>query len=227
MNMIELAIFHGSISIIEKPEYGKGKPYNDYGRGFYCTESMDLAKEWAVGEQTNGYANKYILNLQGLKVLDLSKKDLTTLHWITLLLQNRVFNLKNDIAKLGKEYLTKNFTLPVQNYDVIKGYRADDSYFAYAESFLNNTISVQRLSEALRYGNLGEQIVLMSKQAFEQIRFVGYEIADYETYYPLRRDRNERARMEFLSNRRGRPTPNDLYLNDIIRGVPLNDSRLQ
>lgn len=227
MNMIELAIYHGSVNIIEKPEYGKGKPYNDYGRGFYCTESLDLAKEWAVGEQTNGYANKYILNLQELKVLDLSKKDFTTLHWITLLLQNRVFNLKNDIAKLGKDYLTKNFALPVQNYDVIKGYRADDSYFAYAESFLNNTISVQRLSEALRYGNLGEQIVLMSKQAFEQIRFVGYEIADYETYYPLRRDRNERARMEFLSNRRGRPMPNDLYLNDIIRGVPLDDPRLQ
>lgn len=227
MNSVELTIFHGSVSIIEKPEYGKGKPYNDYGRGFYCTESLDLAKEWAVGEQTNGYANKYFLDLQGLKVLDLSQKGFTTLHWITLLLQNRVFNLKNDISKLGKEYLIKNFALPTNDYDVIKGYRADDSYFAYAESFLNNTISVQRLSEALRLGNLGEQIVLMSPKAFEQIRFIGYEIADYATYYPLRQERNERARMEFLSNRRGQPTPDDLYLNDIIRGVSADDPRIQ
>ena len=31
-------IYHGSDHIIEKPQYGYGKPYNDYGVGFYCTE---------------------------------------------------------------------------------------------------------------------------------------------------------------------------------------------
>ncbi len=226
-NSKELVIYHGSVSIIEKPIFGKGKPYNDYGLGLYCTESLDLAKEWAVDESHNGYANKYALDLNDLQVLDLSQNEFTTLHWITVLLQNRVFTLKNDIAKLGKKYLLEHFSLPTKDYDIIKGYRADDSYFAYAESFLNNTISVQRLSEALRFGNLGEQIVLMSKKAFEHLRFLGYEVADTGTYYPFRKDRNERARMEFLSNRRGAPTPDDLYLNDIIRGVPIDDPRLQ
>lgn len=220
-------IYHGSVSIIEHPEFGKGKPYNDYGLGFYCTEDIDLAKEWAVSEDADGYANKYRLDMSDLKLLDLSANGFTTLHWITILLQNRVFNLKNDISKLGKEYLIKHFSLPTKEYDVIKGYRADDSYFAYAESFLNNVISVRRLSEALKLGNLGEQIVLMSRKAFESIQFLGYEIADSATYYPLRKDRNERARLEFLSNRRGSPTPDDLYLNDIIRGVSPNDPRLQ
>lgn len=220
-------IYHGSVSIIEQPIFGKGKPYNDYGSGFYCTEDVELAKEWAVGENSDGYANKYALDMSELKLLDLSAKGFTTLHWITLLLQNRVFNLKNDIGKLGKEYLLQHFTLPVNDYDVIKGYRADDSYFAYAESFLNNTISVRRLSEALRLGNLGEQIVLMSQKAFGSIKFLGYEIADSKTYYPLRKERNDRARLEFLSNRRGTPTPDDLYLNDIIRGISANDTRLQ
>lgn len=227
MSTKELIIYHGSVLIIEKPEYGKGKPYNDYGLGFYCTESLDLAKEWAVSENNNGYANKYSLDLEGLNLLNLSDKGFTTLHWITLLLQNRVFNLKSDIAKLGKQYLLEHFSLPVKGYDIIKGYRADDSYFAYAESFLNNTISVQRLSEALRLGNLGEQIVLTSLAAFQHIRFLGYEVADSDTYYPLRKERNERARMEFLSNRRGKPTLDDLYLNDIIRGVSADDPRLQ
>lgn len=227
MSTKELIIYHGSVLIIEKPEYGKGKPYNDYGLGFYCTESLDIAKEWAVSENNNGYANKYVLDLQGLKLLNLSDVGFTTLHWITLLLQNRVFNLKSDIAKLGKQYLLEHFSVPVKGYDIIKGYRADDSYFAYAESFLNNTISVQRLSEALRLGNLGKQIVLTSPAAFQHIKFLGYEVADFETYYPLRKERNERARLEFLSNRCGKPTPNDLYLNDIIRGVSADDPRLQ
>ena len=225
--MSNLIIYHGSVSVIERPEYGKGKPYNDYGLGFYCTESLDLAKEWAVGENRDGYANKYSLDMEGLNLLDLSQKGFTVLHWITLLLQNRIFTLKSDIAKIGKEYLISHFALPVKDYDVIKGYRADDSYFAYAESFLNNTISVQRLSEALRLGNLGEQIVLMSKKAFSHIRFLGYEVSDSSIYYPLRKERNDKARLEFLLNRRGKPSADDLYLNDIIRGVNADDTRIQ
>ena len=226
MNNNQMEIYHGSISIIDNPVFGKGKAHNDYGLGFYCTESLDLAKEWAVTEDTDGYANKYILDTKDLKILDLSK-DATVLNWITVLLQNRVFNLKNDISKVGKKYLIEHFDMPIKNYDVIKGYRADDSYFAYAESFLNNTISVQRLAEALRLGNLGEQIVLKSKKAFEHIRFLGYEIADSSIYYPLRQERNMNARKEFLSNRRGIPSVDDLYLNDIIRGVPADDPRIQ
>lgn len=226
--MAEMILYHGSVSIIEQPVFGKGKRHNDYGLGFYCTQSLDLAKEWAVEENRDGYANKYSLDLQGLTILDLSQKGFTTLHWITLLLQNRVFTLKNDIIKAGKKYLIEHFSLPVKEYDIIKGYRADDSYFAYAESFLNNTISVQRLSEALKLGNLGEQVVLMSEKAFEKLKFSGYEIADAATYYPLRKARNEQARMEFLSNRRGILSPDDLYLNDIIRGgVEPDDPRLQ
>ncbi len=225
--MENLIIYHGSVSVIERPEYGKGKPYNDYGIGFYCTQSLDLAKEWAVDKDRDGYANKYALDMSDLKLLDLSDKGFTVLHWITLLLQNRIFTLKSDIAKVGKEYLIANFALPTADYDVIKGYRADDSYFAYAESFLNNTISVQRLSETLRLGGLGEQIVLTSQKAFDNLRFLGYDLADAATYYPLRKERNDKARLEFLSNRRGNPTPDDLYLNDIIRGVKADDPRIQ
>ena len=226
--MAEMILYHGSVSIIEQPVFGKGKRYNDYGLGFYCTQSLDLAKEWAVEENRDGYANQYSLDLQGLTILDLSQKGFTTLHWITLLLQNRVFTLKNDIIKAGKKYLIEHFSLPVKEYDIIKGYRADDSYFAYAESFLNNTISVQRLSEALKLGNLGEQVVLMSEKAFGKLKFSGYEIAVAATYYPLRKARNEQARMEFLSNRRGILSPDDLYLNDIIRGgIEPDDPRLQ
>lgn len=73
--------------------------------------------------------------MEGFNLLNLSGKNFTTLHWITLLLQNRSFSLKNDVAIAGKEYLIKIFSLPIEEYDAIKGYRADDSYFAYAESF--------------------------------------------------------------------------------------------
>lgn len=221
-------IYHGSVDVIEKPKYGHGNIRNDYGLGFYCTEDIELAKEWAVAENRDGYANKYELDTNGLTCLDLTDPQYNILHWITILLENRSFTLKNDITKAGKKYLIENFSIPYKEYDLIKGYRADDSYFAYAESFLNNTISCQRLAEALRLGNLGEQIVIISKKAFEQVKFLGYEIASTDIYYPLRKQRNEKARMEFLSDKRGAFDPNALYLNEILRGgIKPNDPRIR
>ena len=182
-----LIIYHGSNEIIKKPKFGYGNPKNDYGLGFYCTEDINLAKEWSVTDIKDGYANKYELNMEGLKCLDLSESKYNILHWITILLQNRIFTLKNDITKVGRQYLIENFSINYEDYDIIKGYRADDSYFSYAESFLNNSISCQRLSEALKLGNLGEQIVIKSQKAFDRLKFLGYEIASSKEYYPLRK----------------------------------------
>lgn len=221
----ELIIYHGSVSIIEKPQYGFGKPYNDYGLGFYCTESLELAKEWAVDKTHDGYANKYCLDTSGLKILNLSKVG-NVLHWITILLKNRTFNMKNDIAKAGKDYLIKHFSLPIEEYDVIIGYRADDSYFAYADAFINNTISIRSLKEALRLGNLGEQVVLISKKAFSQLTYLGNEKAESITYYPSREMRNSVAREGYIKCRTASFKQDDLFLNDIMKGVDENDPRL-
>ena len=57
-----LKLYHGSEKIIENPIYGKGKLNNDYGRGFYCTEDIELAKEWACAKGNNGYVNCYKVN---------------------------------------------------------------------------------------------------------------------------------------------------------------------
>lgn len=221
----ELIIYHGSVSIIEKPQYGLGKPYNDYGLGFYCTKSLDLAKEWAVTKDLDGYANKYSLNISDLKVLDLSKTG-NVLNWIALLLKNRFFSVKNDIARSGKEYLIKHFSLPVEQYDVVKGYRADDCYFAYAEGFLNNTIPVRMLKEALRLGNLGEQIVLISEKAFSQLIFLGVEETKADIYYPLREKRNNKARSDFYESKTADIQEDDIFLSDILKGIENNDPRL-
>lgn len=223
-----LTIYHGSRFIVETPLYGVGNPRNDYGLGFYCTQSLDLAKEWAVTDSQDGYANGYELDMGGLSCLDLSSPGFNILNWIAILLENRVFTLRNDVTKAGRQYFLDNFALPYGEYDIIKGYRADDSYFAYAEAFLNNAISCQRLSEAMRLGNLGEQIVLKSEAAFERISYLGCEVAPSSIFLPMRMKRNEEARLAFLSNKAGAFSPDALYLADIIRfGVDADDPRLR
>ena len=86
---MEKTIYHGSDHIIEKPKFGYGKPYNDYGIGFYCTQNPNMAKEWGVGIDHNGYANRYEIECDGLTILDLNAPGYTMLQWLTILLENR------------------------------------------------------------------------------------------------------------------------------------------
>ena len=226
MEKKELLLYHGSNNVVKKPCLDKGKKNNDYGQGFYCTEDIELAKEWAIDKNRDGYVNKYLLDVSELKILNLSNKA-NVLNWITILLKNRVFELKSDISNIGKKYLIENFSLSLDDYDVVIGYRADDSYFSFAESFLNNTISVERLKEALKLGDLGEQIVLISEKAFNSIKFIGYEVALSSIYFPLRENRNHKARSQFLHNKKGINIENSLYLSDIMKGDFRNDPRIQ
>ena len=67
---VKKILYHGSEVIVEKPEYGKGARTNDYGRGFYCTEELELAKEWACAKGRNGYANRYEMELEKMKIIN-------------------------------------------------------------------------------------------------------------------------------------------------------------
>lgn len=216
-----VTIFHGSEQIVETPTFGLGKENNDFGLGFYCTQSEDLAKEWAVSSLRNGFANRYTLDLEYLKVLNLNSPDYTILNWIAVLVEHRLFSLKTPIAQRAKRYLIDNFGVNVNAFDVIRGYRADDSYFDYAESFLNNGISVDQLARAMKLGKLGEQIVIKSKYAFSNIHFDGFEIAETEIYYVLRKARDDEANQLYLNML----TEDDdgLYIRDIMRGGIKND----
>ena len=213
-----MIIYHGSKDIIEKPEFGKGNRKNDYGLGFYCTENVELAKEWACSNnETNGYANQYEIDLSSYKVLDLREEQYSILNWMALLLKFRTFDVNNLISVQAKEYILENFYVDVEEYDVIIGYRADDSYFSFAKDFINNTISVEQLAEAMRLGELGIQIVLKSKKAFDTVKYISYELAESKEYYVKRVSRDKKARETYLSGHRQNLVTDGLFVMDIIR----------
>lgn len=146
--MDKIIIYHGSSEIVKQPVYGKGKPYNDYGIGFYCTEHLELAKEWACTKNIDGFVNEYELDLTHLKVLHLSEYSI--LHWLALLMVNRRFRISTPVMRRGFQWLKDNFLIDITGYDVIIGYRADDSYFSFARAFINNEISLTQLSYAMK-----------------------------------------------------------------------------
>ncbi len=218
-----ITLYHGSKEIVEVPEFGKGKEHNDFGLGFYCTESIELAKEWGVSSTKNGFSNQYTFDTEYLKVLHLNSPEYTILNWIAVLVQHRVFAIKTPIARRAKRYLIDNFNVNVNAYDVITGYRADDSYFDYAESFLNNALSVEQLARAMKLGKLGEQVVIKSKYAFTKLKFEGFEVAEKEKYYTLRKARDDEANATYLEMVDSEE--DGLYIQDIIRGGIKNDDK--
>lgn len=226
--MSKLTVYHGSSVIIEKPQFGVGNPNNDYGLGFYCTETLDLAKEWACSAETDGYANKYVLDMSGLSVLSLTGGEYHILNWLAVLLENRKFRLGGDVARQARAYIFENFGIDYKKYDVIKGYRADDSYFSFASAFLNNTISLSRLERAMVLGKLGEQVVAVSQKAFDAISFEEAIAVPREIYYPKKLARDTDAREDFQKEKSRGSILTETYILDIIRqGWKNDDERLQ
>lgn len=220
-----ITIYHGSEKVIEKPIFGGGRKNNDFGYGFYCTESEELAKEWAVSSLRNGFSNCYSLNIEYLNILNLNSPEYTILNWIAVLVEHRLFAIKTPVARRAKEYLIENFGINVNAYDVITGYRADDSYFDYAESFLNNGISVQQLARAMKLGKLGEQIVVKSQYAFRNLQYQGFDIAEKDQYYVLRKARDDEANQLYLDMLE--EEGDGLYIQDIMRGgIKSDDPRI-
>ena len=216
-----ITIYHGSKQIVETPTFGEGRRNNDFGLGFYCTESNDLAKEWAVSALQDGFSNRYTLDTEFLNVLHLNSPDYSILNWMAVLVEHRLFTIKTPVARRAKQYLIDHFGINVNAYDLITGYRADDSYFDYAEAFLNNGITVEQLSRAMQLGKLGEQIVLKSKFAFSKIKFEGFETAEKDVYFALRKARDDDANKTYLALLE--ESSDGLYIQDIIRGGITND----
>ena len=225
MNKI-ICVYHGSSQIIQQPVIGKGNPNNDYGLGFYCTESVELAKEWACSAEADGFANRYAFDLNGLSILSLTGGNYHILNWLYVLLNNRKFRIGGAVARQAKQYIDEHFAVEYKQYDVIKGYRADDSYFSFASAFLNNTISLQQLEKAMLLGKLGEQIVAMSGKAFARFTFEEAIPAPCDMYYPKKLARDSKAREDFAKEKDRETVLSEKYVLDIIREEWGNEDEL-
>ena len=104
-----MRIYHGAKQIFREPRFGIGRSYNDFGLGFYCTESEEHAGEWAVSAADNGFISVYALNDSGLRIIDLASSQYTILHWLSLLMNYRVFDSSSMTFHEAKEYIARNF----------------------------------------------------------------------------------------------------------------------
>ena len=166
--MKKIILYHGTPDEVVNPVYGGGQDKHDYGRGFYLTEDIELAKEWAVcrPSQQNGWVHKYELDCTDLKIFDFQKKNV--LSWLAELMKHRDAADTKRYRMLAAKFIEK-YGIDVSSYDVIKGWRADASYFYIAKEFVRDNIDVEILEELLSLGGLGIQYCLKSELAFSKL----------------------------------------------------------
>ena len=191
----KVILYHGSDKILQVPEFGKGEINNDYGQGFYCSRNKGLAGEWAVlWTGKDGYINEYSFDYTGLKVLYLNQ--LPVENWIAVLLRNRKIYSLDDFTLRINVFLQK-YLIDISDYDVVEGWRADDAFFLYINNFVTNTLSLENLEIALKFGDLGNQVFLKSKKAFDVIKFTAHYPAPAAKFLKSAKDRDLAAKQKY------------------------------
>lgn len=199
--MSKIILYHGTPDEVVVPTFGCGEDRHDYGKGFYLTENSELAKEWAVcrPNDKNGWVHKYELNTEGLKILDFQKENV--LSWLAELMKHRDAADSKRYKMLAKKFIEK-YGIDTSEYDVIKGWRANASYFYIAREFVRDNIDIEILEELLSLGGLGIQYCIKSELAYANLKEVENELisVEYEEFnqkYNFR-DVTARERMKDL-----------------------------
>lgn len=199
--MDKLILFHGTSEKIVVPTYGKGEKKHDYGQGFYLTESIALAKEWAVcrPNEENGWVHKYQLDIAELKILDFQDKGV--LSWLAELMKHRDAADSKRYRMLSKNFIEK-YGIDTKDYDVIRGWRANASYFYIAKEFVRDNIDIDILEELLSLGDLGIQYCIKSELAYSKLHeledgLISVQYAEFNEKYN-QRDITARQKMREL-----------------------------
>ena len=188
--MDKIILFHGSPDKIINPVFGRGEDKHDYGKGFYLTESIELASEWAVcrPNDLNGWVHKYELETEGLKILDFQGESVLT--WLAELMKHRDAADSKRYRMLAQKFIAR-YGIETDEYDVIKGWRANASYFYIAKAFVRDEIDLDILEELLSLGGLGIQYCIKSEKAYSQLHEIQEALISVE-YDVFNQKYNER-----------------------------------
>lgn len=201
--MTKIVLYHGSPNKKITPTFGCGEEKHDYGKGFYLTEDRELAKEWAVcrPNERNGWLHQYELEMDDLKVLDFGK--LGILSWLAELMKHRDASDSKRYRVLAKKFVQK-YGLDTIGFDVIKGWRADASYFFIAKEFVRDNVDVDILERLLRLGDLGIQYCIKSEKAYSKLKEIPNSLSsvNYDEFNKKynQRDIEARTNMRNLIN---------------------------
>lgn len=204
-----MRLYHGSQVENFTPTYGLGDDTHDYGRGFYTTADKELGKEWAVGQRANadGWLHVYEADLDSLKVFDFAGAGV--LAWLAELMKHRPADDTPGYMRDSVRFIAR-YGIDLSRYDVIKGWRADASYYFIARMFVRNQVDVSILGDLLTLGDLGVQYFFKSERAFAALREAQdlkerVPMSEYKARFNARDDLARRRMVELMYDLKRNP----------------------
>lgn len=155
-----MILYHTGFSEIRMPDVHYGRINADFGQGFYLSDDAEFSRRWArerKGETT--YLNTYELATEGLKIKRFSKG----IEWFHYIFDNRA-GRKDALAE----------------YDVIIGPIANDTIYDTWGLLTSGLIDAETALKVLMIGPGYEQIVVKSKKAASQLRFISSTVLTHE-----------------------------------------------
>ncbi len=205
-----IILFHGAKTYIDgRISIEKSKSTNDFGRGFYCGESL---------EQSAMFVANY--SESSLYILEFDKTDLsyTQLNvdrdWMLLIAYFR--NKLNDYAKhpVILDLLSK-----LEGVDYIVAPIADNRMFEIIDSFIDGEITDVQCQHCLSATNLGNQYVFVTDKALSQLQILRhcYLASDEKSYYLSYKQEESRVGNDKVKVARKKYRGQGEYIEDILK----------
>lgn len=140
-----------------------------------------------------------MIDTDGLHILDFEKYDVLT--WLAELMKHRDAADSKRYRMLAQKFIAK-YGLDTSAYDIIRGWRANASYFYIAKEFVRDNIDLDILPELLSLGGLGIQYCIKSELAFSRLKeieeaVIAVDYAEFNERYN-QRDITARQKMREL-----------------------------
>ena len=149
-----MLLYHGSNTVIEKINLAKGRPFKDFGKGFYLTtieeQAVFMAKRTCRIFHGSPFVTKFEFDDETLKNsgLNVKKFDAPTTDWAMFVLNNRNRTFM-DFTDENSNHDNK--------YDIVIGAVANDDIVLLFRDFSNGRIDMNALANGMKYKKLSNQ----------------------------------------------------------------------
>ena len=169
-------LYHGSHIEVKKPDIEYSKLTIDFGKGFYLTEDVDMAKKWACN-RSRSVLNSYNVDLSDLRVKTLSPNK----EWLDYVLHYRT-------GIVSKPFDDTQF-------DIVIGPTADDKLFTVLDMYTDGLIGDDKMIEVMNCMKLSEQVVFKNQNAIDKgLKFSeSKELVGYEKQHIFSQFQHDRA----------------------------------
>lgn len=203
-------LFHGAKTYIDgQISIEKSKNTNDFGRGFYCGESLEQSAMFVANYPESSL---YILEF------DKSKLKYTQLNvdrdWMLLIAYFR--NKLNDY--LGHPIIA-NLLSKLEGVDYIIAPIADNRMFEIIDSFIDGEITDVQCQHCLSATNLGNQYVFITDKSLKQLKVLRhcYLAPDEKDYYLTSKKEESRIGNDKVKIARKQYRGQGEYIEEILK----------